>query len=93
MRWILLLLVTVVVVVLWYWLRARSTPPQSPRIVAAVMTASGPSPFAPDKSRARRVEEAMAKAVTEAIASGIPIGDSAAIRARMMAARDQALRD
>lgn len=60
---------------------ADSTP--EPVIAEAV----GASAAARDPSRAKRLEAAMAAAIQDAIAEGISLEDSDAIRARMMAAR------
>lgn len=58
-------------------------PKTEPVIVAAV----GALSTSRDPSRAKRIEAAMAAAVTDALAEGITLEDSDTIRARMLAAR------
>lgn len=59
-----------------------------PVIAAAVGTGAA----ARDPSRAKRIEAAMAAAIHDALADGIPLDDSDTLRARMLAARDSVTR-
>lgn len=61
-----------------------------PTIVSAVGTAAASS-LRGDVDLAARIEAAMSQAVTQALADGIPIEDSATIKARMMDARAKVL--
>ena len=57
-----------------------------PKIAAAVGTASG-SMVSGEHSRSKRIEDAMTKAVEDALAEGVPMDDVDTIKARKMAAR------
>lgn len=76
------------------WMTARVDPrPVTPRIVSAVMTSATintPSGRV-NRDLSARVEAAMSQAVTDALASGVPIEDNAAIKRAMMMARKQVL--
>lgn len=60
------------------------------KIVAAVGTSSASS-VSGDGSRAKRIEEAMTKAVEDALAEGVSMDDVETIKARKMAARSAVL--
>lgn len=74
-----------------FWQNEEPRP--EPKIVAAVMTASGPSPLVRDWSKAKAVEEAMAREINRCLADGIDINDSVTIKVRMMQARERVLED
>ena len=66
--------------------------PGTPRVVAAVMAASGVNKMGAEQRKSERIEKAMSDAVTQAMAEGIDINDTEKIKARMLGAR-QALLD
>lgn len=62
-----------------------------PMPAGVIVAAVGTGAAAKDPSRAQRLEAAMAAAITEALAEGISLEDTDAIRARMRAAREAVL--
>lgn len=56
----------------------------APKIAEAV----GAISMSPNRLHAKQIEAAMASAVTQALADGVPMSDSETIRVRMLAARD-----
>lgn len=82
------LAVVVLILALIAWARSKPTAKPEPRVVAAVMTSAT---VRHQPAKAKAIEAAMAQAVTDAMASGIRLEDSAAIKAAMMAARARVL--
>jgi hypothetical protein len=70
------------------WALSRVPVPATQRVVSAVMTAS----TARDKMTAQTIESAMSQAVTDALARGVSIDDTRALKIAMQEARARVLR-